>query len=62
MHSTNRIVRMCKLLVVNGNGSSVCKSLSHIRCTYNINGHREHPVQISSIKVMFDFDKQDKIN
>ena len=53
---------MCKLLVVNGSGSSVCKSLSHIKSIYNINVHREHSVQISSIKDMFDFDEQDKIN
>ena len=53
---------MCKLLVVNGSGSSVCKSLNHIRSIYNINGHREHSIQISSIKDMFDFDEQDKIN
>ena len=53
---------MCKLLVVNGSGSSVCKSLNHIRCIYSINGHREHSIHISSIKDMFDFDEQEKIN
>ena len=64
VHSTNRVIHMCKLLVVNGSGSSVCKSLNYryIRSIYNINGHREHSIQISSIKDMFDFDEQDKIN
>ena len=41
---------------------SVCKSLNHIRGLYNIKGHREHSIQISSIKDMFDFDEKDKIN
>ena len=62
VHSTNRVIYMCKLLVVNGSGSSVCKSLNHIRGLYNIKGHREHSIRISSIKDMFDFDEQDKIN
>ena len=53
---------MCKLLVVNGSGSGVFKSLNQIRSLYNIKGHREHSRQISSIKDMFDFDEQDKIN
>ena len=47
---------------MNGSGSSVCKSLNHVRSIYNINGHREHAIQISSIKDMFDFDEQNKIN
>ena len=60
VHST-RVIHMCKLLVVNGSGSSVCKSLNHIRSLYNINGNREHSIQISSIKDVFDIDEQDKI-
>ena len=44
VHSTNRVIHMCKLLVVNGSG------------------HREHSIQMSSIKDMFDLDEQDKIN
>ena len=39
--STNSTVRMCKLLIQNGSGSDVCKSLNYIRNQYHIHGEGE---------------------
>ena len=53
---------MCKLLIQNGSGSYVCKSLNYIRNQYHIHGERGNAIQISSISDVCDIVEDDEIN